>query len=346
MKNIKKIICCTLVGAFIFSATGCNVVQKTPSAIKKTVLAKVGKVKITQGLLDDKMASTIEQVKAQYGEAYAKDTALMESLKTEYLNQLNAMVTEEILYQEAEKVKLVPDKNKIEDEVTKEINSIKKLYFENDDAKFEQGLKDAGFTMETLRDQYKEEITLNPSNVAANRMVEYLYKDLTVTDKEVSDYYTTNKQTFITQPGAKLAHILVPTEQEAKDIKAKYDKGAKFEDLAKDFGTDSTKETGGELGGYYPYDYTGENQLDAEFVAAARKLNENEVSGPVKTQFGYHLIKATGVEKNPVDQKLDEVKDQIKSSLLQTKQGDKLNSQLEIWKKELKVTTYETKLTY
>ena len=92
MKNIKKIICCTLVGAFIFSATGCNLVQKTPSAIKKTVLAKVGKVKITQGLLDENMKPTIEQVKAQYGEAYAKDATLMESLKAEYLNQLNAMV--------------------------------------------------------------------------------------------------------------------------------------------------------------------------------------------------------------------------------------------------------------
>lgn len=346
MKNIKKIICCTLVGAFIFSATGCNLVQKTPSAIKKTVLAKVGKVKITQGLLDENMKPTIEQVKAQYGEAYAKDATLMESLKAEYLNQLNAMVTEEILYQEADKVKLVPDKNKLEDEITKEVNSIKKLYFDNDDAKFEQGLKDAGYTLQTLRDQYSEEITNNISNVSANRMVEYLYKDLTVTDKEVSDYYDTNKKTFVTPPGAKLSHILVPTEQEAKDIKAKYDKGAKFEDLAKEFGTDDTKETGGELGGYYPYDYTGEGQLVAEFVAGARTLNENQVSGPVKTQFGYHLIKATGVQKNAVDLKLDEVKDKIKTTILQTKKEEKLKSQLAIWKKDLKVTTYESKLTY
>ena len=74
-----------------------------------------------------------------------------------------------------------------------------------------------------------------------------------------------------------------------------------------------------------------------------KDLKEGEVSEPVKSQFGYHLIKATGLKDAEVTP-LDEVKDQIKATLLQQKQEDTFNSKIEEWKTELNVKTYEDKL--
>jgi Parvulin-like peptidyl-prolyl isomerase len=333
--NVKKIISALVMGSFIIALSGCTMIEKTPEAIKNTVLAKVGKVNITKGQLDDNM-------KTQYGDDYVKKATDSDTLKQEYTTVLNNMVEQEIFYQQAQKLNLVPDKNKLEDEIKKEIDSIKKNNFDNDEKKFEDAIKAQGMTMDSLKDQLKEQITMNPKQVAENRVVQYISQGLTVTDKEVTDYYNNNKASFTTQPGANFSHILVKTEQEAKDIKAQLDKGADFAELAKKYSTDTaTKDAGGALGQYYTYDNT---TLDKDFMAGAAKLNNNEVSGPIKTQFGYHIIKATGVNKQAVEQKFDDVKDQIKSQLLQSKQNDKVTKQLTQWKKDLNVKTYESRL--
>ncbi len=83
----------------------------------------------------------------------------------------------------------------------------------------------------------------------------------------------------------KASHILVENEHEAQDLVKKIAEGSKFEDLAKQFSTCPSGKSGGSLGKF------GKGQMVAPFEVAAFALKPGEVSGPVRTQFGYHLIK-------------------------------------------------------
>jgi len=86
----------------------------------------------------------------------------------------------------------------------------------------------------------------------------------------------------------KASHILVPSEDKANWIYEQIQKGGDFEKLAKDYSDCPSKANGGDLG------YFGRGQMVGEFEKVAFSMKDGEVSKPVKTQFGYHIIKVTG----------------------------------------------------
>lgn len=81
------------------------------------------------------------------------------------------------------------------------------------------------------------------------------------------------------------SHILVENQHEAEDLVKKLAEGKSFESLAKQFSKCPSGKSGGSLGSF------GKGQMVAPFESAAFSLKPGEISGPVKTQFGYHLIK-------------------------------------------------------
>ena len=81
------------------------------------------------------------------------------------------------------------------------------------------------------------------------------------------------------------AHILVPTQEEANQIKAELDDGYNFEAIAKHKSKCPSGEKGGDLGWF------GRGQMVKEFEQTAFALQKGEISEPVKTQFGWHIIK-------------------------------------------------------
>ncbi len=90
-------------------------------------------------------------------------------------------------------------------------------------------------------------------------------------------------------------HILVPTEDEAKAILAEVKKGTDFAELAKQKSKDpGAAAEGGDLG------YFGKDQMVPEFAEVAFKLDKGQVSDPVKTQFGWHIIKVEDKRTKPV----------------------------------------------
>ncbi len=111
-------------------------------------------------------------------------------------------------------------------------------------------------------------------------------------------------------------HILVPTEEEAKAVLAEIKKGTDFAELAKQKSKDpGAAAEGGDLG------YFTKDQMVPEFAAVAFKLDKGQVSDPVKTQFGWHIIKVEDKRKKPVPE-YDKVKDQIETYVQRKAQAE------------------------
>jgi peptidyl-prolyl cis-trans isomerase C len=152
-----------------------------------------------------------------------------------------------------------------------------------------------------------------------------------VSDQEVKEYYEKNKQDFTPTTQIKASHILVKTEDEAKKVLESLKKGQKFGDIAKAVSIDSgSAKNGGDLG------FFSKGQMVPEFEKAAASLNVGEISVPVKTQFGYHIIKVTDKKKGAVIE-FDKIKDMISQRLSGEKQKEAFDQYLAELKKAYKV---------
>ncbi len=110
-------------------------------------------------------------------------------------------------------------------------------------------------------------------------------RKIMVIPDEVSQYYDFHKEEFMTPLLLRASHILLKTEDEARAVKAALDAGADFEETARQKSVDTTAGRGGDLG------YFQKGQFVAEFENAVMQMKKNEVGGPVRTQFGWDLIR-------------------------------------------------------
>ncbi len=139
--------------------------------------------------------------------------------------------------------------------------------------------------------------------------------DITASEEECKNFYEANQNQF--QKGATVSakHILVDTEERAAEILAEINAGEKtFEAAAMQFSTCPSGQKGGDLGAF------GKGQMVPEFEAAAFGAEVGQIVGPVKTQFGAHLIKVEA--KNGAElASFEEVKEQLRQHLMQQKQN-------------------------
>jgi len=136
-----------------------------------------------------------------------------------------------------------------------------------------------------------------------------------VSDEDLHKFYEQNKDKFKTGDQVKASHILVKSEKEAKDLLAQIKGGANFEELAKKHSSDGAAAKGGDLGWF------SKGSMIPEFEKVAFTMKENQISDIVRTKFGYHIIKLTG--KRPAGERtFDDVKEQIKASMLPGKQQE------------------------
>ncbi len=157
-----------------------------------------------------------------------------------------------------------------------------------------------------------------------------------ISDEDLQKYYEANKEKFRKDREINTRHILLKSEEEAKQVRDKLQAGEDFSDLAKKYSIDpNAKVTGGEVG-FHP-----KGTLLPEYETAAFKLAKvGQTSGIVKTQFGYHIIRLEGI-KPPQYVPFAEVKDFIKQQLIQEKQKDVLDKYIEELKKSAKITINE-----
>lgn len=134
------------------------------------------------------------------------------------------------------------------------------------------------------------------------------------TDDEVKAYYEENKDKFVSGESVNASHILVDSEEKANALLGDITSGKiSFEDAARQHSSCPSSENGGNLG-----EFT-RGQMVPEFDQAVFSMNEGEVKGPVKTQFGYHLIKLNS--KNAAKPfEFADIKEQIKQMMYKERQ--------------------------
>lgn len=325
MKNAKKIIGAALISIFAVSAAGCNMISKTPAAIQKSPVAKVNDEYITRAQFDKRMNSVILQMKASGIDV--NSTAGKQQVETQRSSLLDQMVTETLELQEAKKLKIYSDTKQLQTDVDTDFKNIKAEYSTED--QFKQQLATYGYTEAGLKELIR-------TNRIVTKLTEEVTKKVTVSDDEMKTYYASNQYKFTTQTDTMhVMHILVKTEDEAKTVKDRLDKGEDFATVAKAVSIDTgTASNGGDLG---DIEYTS-TSYDPDFLKGALTAKLNVPTNPVKSQYGYHIIKVTKRTEYPV-KSFDSVKDDIKKTLLSEKQQTEFTNQLAKWKKAAKIDT-------
>jgi peptidyl-prolyl cis-trans isomerase C len=161
-----------------------------------------------------------------------------------------------------------------------------------------------------------------------------LLNNVTVSDDEIAEYYEKNKNLFKTGEMVKASHILVETEEKANEILEDLTDGLSFEEAAEKYSSCPSKTSGGDLGQF------GKGQMVKEFEDAAFSMKKGEISEPVKTQFGYHIIKLTD-HISAKDAELGEVKEDIRKNCIIAKQDKVYINKKEELKNKYKIEVFE-----
>jgi foldase protein PrsA len=250
------------------------------------------------------------------GEAITKDE-LYDAMKGQYgQSALDQLISEKILESELKKANIVIS----EGDTQKELQEMIAQY--GGQEQFDALLTNYGYSLE----DFKTNIQMNL------KLQKLLEPKITITEDEMKAYFDANKETFDVKEQVKASHILVDSEAKAKEVKEKLSAGGDFAALAKEYSIDtSNSEQGGALG------FFSRGDMVPEFENVAFSLEAGTISDPVKTDFGYHIIKLE--EKTTAKAAVyEETKDQLKDILF----GEKLPTVYDTWIQE-KFQEYEIK---
>ena len=325
MKFNKLISKISMIALVFFVLSSCSIIQKTEEAIRGEVLATYDGRKITRGEVEDYFKGFDAALIERYGEDYKNNS--------EYLNeQLKAFAENyaqnSILIEEFGK-RGIATEEEVNEEIDNMVSEVMHLFIDE-----ENGTLDDGHGHKVNEEKLNEALkaafyvdiedykTKQRDIIKINKLVDDLVKDVSVSEDEILEYYENNKdEKYKTGAGATMYHILVDTEEEALKVKERIEAGEKYEDIAAELNKDATSQTGGSLG-FVEYDNTS---YDADFLEGAKNLSEGEISDPVKTQFGYHIIKVEGIKSEPEYDDIESVRVDIEETLLTEKKQNLVN---------------------
>ncbi|MDT2047193.1 MULTISPECIES: peptidylprolyl isomerase [Bacillaceae] len=231
---------------------------------------------------------------------------------------LDSMIEQKVINKEAEKKSVTVS----EKELNKELDALITSYGGEDT--FNQALEASGIKEKEVKKDLE-------TNLKAKKLVE---DTIEISEDEMKSYFDENKDSFDQPEQVKASHILVKDEKTANEVKKKLSDGEKFADLAKEYSTDTaSKEDGGNLG------YFSKEDMVQEFSDAAFNLKVDAISNPVKTEYGYHIIKVTD-KKEAQDANYENSKDEIKQLLLENKFQSEYSTWLEETKKKYDIENF------
>lgn len=244
------------------------------------------------------------------GEKITK-AALQEKLVETYgSSTLDQMINDKVVELEVKKANItIPEK-----EINEEMDKLIEQY--GGEEAFNTTLKQQGVSKKDFKKSVEQFLSIN----------KILEPRIELTDEEIKAYFDENKASFDEPEQVEASHILVEDEKIAKEVKKKLDEGADFAELAKEYSTDdANKDNGGELS-FFP-----KGKMAKEFEDKAFSMKVGEISDPVKTDFGYHIIKVTD-KKEAKDAKFEDHKEEIKDTL----HDQKINQEYSVWLNEKK----------
>jgi parvulin-like peptidyl-prolyl isomerase len=221
-------------------------------------------------------------------------------------------------------------------DVNQEIQSLKKQVGEQarsqgqdlgDEQAYKQALEQAGITEKELRQDIRDQLPLQ-------KVQKKVTKDAGPSDKEVRSYYDNNKDSFAKPEERCASHILFPPDakKKAEEIKKELEGDGDFAALAKEYSQDpGNADKGGDLGCAPETDPQSGQQTyapafsDALFADSAKA---GDIIGPVKTKFGYHIIKLREIREKSTPP-FEEVQSQIRDQLTQQAQSEEFQKWLE-----------------
>ncbi len=284
---------------------------------KKWIAGIVGAVVLTGAIAGGAYAYTKSQtVGSVDGERISK-SELYDTMANVYgASAVDSLITMKVIEKEADERKV-----KVSDsEINEQIETYKENYGGEDG--LNSALESSGLSIDDLKE-----------DIATNIKIEKLMQeDVEITEEEVKAFYEENKANYDQPEQVEVSHILVEDEKTAKDILKKVKDGGNFAELAKEHSTDTASaENGGELG------YISKGEMVEEFENAAFALKTDEISDVVKSDYGFHIIKATG-HKEAKESTYEEAKDDAKEAAL----SEKISSEYNTWLQDLK-KDYEIK---
>ena len=203
-------------------------------------------------------------------------------------NVLDQLIAQELLWQEAERGGFVATPA----EVDQAVDQLRGRYDSENAYLFE--LEKNGFTAESYREDLKRQISVR------RWMEQTLAKDISVSDAEIHDFYTANQDRFVQPEQIHARHVLIKVapdadearvaqaRQEIEQILAEAKQDADFAELAKQHSQGPSAPRGGDLG------FFQRGQMVKPFEDVAFALEPGEISGVVRTRFGFHIIKLEG----------------------------------------------------
>ena len=218
-------------------------------------------------------------------------------------------------------------------------NKLIQTRFKGNRAKYEKALKEAGYTAE----QYRQMAWLFP--MLSSKIFQAVTKDVKATPVEVLGYYSANQSQFGTPESREVRHILISeknkdgsvdyaaSKAKADDVYAQLRAGADFAALVKKYSADTASVPDG---GKYVVE---RGKTVPEFEKTSFALKTHELSKPVKTQYGYHLIEALADTKPATP--FEKVRPEVKAALLQQKR----NEEVQKWVEDQK-SAYDGKINY
>ncbi|RJQ52985.1 MAG: hypothetical protein C4521_08745 [Actinobacteria bacterium] len=293
--------------AVVIFITGCSVVQGEVAAVVNG-----------ENIYAKEVDEQFTQMQGQHDTFEGKQGKQMEKQFKQRI--LDKLISDKLVEQEAEKLGVSPDQK----EVDQRFEQLKKQF--SSEAQFNDALQKAKLTPDKLKESIAQQLIVQ-------KLMTKLVKNQKVTDKEIADYYKKNKAQFLQPEKYRVSHVLVkPTDKKVADkVYSQLSGGASFATVAKKYSIDPQSKTkGGDIG------FVSVGEVVPEFGSAMSKLKIGQLSKPVKSQFGWHVLKVTAKRKAG-QRTLAEVKDQISQTIVQTRQRDVFNKWLADAKKKAKI---------
>ncbi|MCI2253357.1 peptidylprolyl isomerase [Domibacillus sp. PGB-M46] len=283
-----------------------NTLKKRKTYVWAAIIAAIA----AAGFFFATAGSSAETIAEVGGTKITKDDLYDSLVKMYGADAVESLIANKIVEKEATKEKVQVTDKEIQEELDATIES-----YGGEEA-YKSALESSGMTEADMEEEIKVYL----------ETVKLLEPRIEITDEEIETYFNENKDTFATSEQVEASHILVDDEATAKEVTAKLADGEDFAALAKEYSTDTTSaENGGELG------YFGTGEMTEEFEKAAFAMEIGEISEPVKTDYGYHIIKVTG-KKEAKAANLEDSKEEIKETLKQ----EKMSSEYTTWLEEKK----------